>query len=422
MKRIVALCLSLALLLACVPTPEEEVVFGDAQIKTADAVQDCGALPETVQKTILDDGQTRVVIDASVTVKAEAPYAEIAYEKAEFTDRELNAFLNVLIGDAPVYKAPERAQNVIKAEMEACVYTMEHTDPSSDDYKAAEEELRDLQEEYRDAPSKALESEPVERRMQDVEGIRCFLAVAQYDGHTVELSGTKNWLNMRDPSRFYEWDGRVFEFLPPSSLDQGQAEATACALAEKLAPQLALCETVCKWNDDGTAEAYHMIFRPAVNGVGARERFVLGRDESISYAVVWHADRLEITVDREGIVQVSWTNPGKASPLPQTDVGLLPFEEILSHAKQQLKNMYVWTPEDTVIQGSREIYVDRIVLEYAVVMWRDHGDVYKLIPVWNFYGGERAFDPELGTIEQYGFRTDVAHISIDAVTGKVLPN
>ena len=79
-------------------------------------------------------------------------------------------------------------------------------------------------------------------------------------------------------------------------------------------------------------------------------------------------------------------------------------------------------PEDVEYSGVREIYVDRIVLEYAVVMWRDHGDVYKLIPVWNFYGGERVQTPDFGTVEQYGVRTDIAHVSIDATTGKVLPN
>lgn len=422
MKKMPILLLCLILLLACVPTPEEEVVFGDAQTDAVHTMQATESYPETVSEVILDNPGNRVMIDAAVTVKATAPFTEIAYEKMQFTDRELNDFLTVLIGDAPVYKVPERTQDVIKTEMEACVYTMEHTEPGSDDYQAAKEELKDLQEEYRTASSEVPDSEPVERRMQDVDGARYFIAIAQYEGHTVELFCWKNLMHMRDATRLYPRYDHEFDTVPTSDLDQAQAEQTAIALAAKLAPQLALWKTDHRWNETATADSYCMTFRPAVNGIAAAERYVLGRDDSMLVADIWHADTLIVEIDREGITQVNWRNPGKASQLPQTDVGLLSFEQILSNAKQQLKNQYAWLPEDVEFSGDREIYVDRIVLEYAVVMWRDHGDVYKLIPVWNFYGGERVETPDFGTVEKYGVRTDIVHVSIDAATGKVLPN
>jgi len=193
-------------------------------------------------------------------------------------------------------------------------------------------------------------------------------------------------------------------------------------LVERLAPQLALWKTDHRWNETATADSYCMTFRPAVDSVAAADRHVLGRDDTLLVADIWHADTLTVEIDAEGISQVSWRNPGKAQSLPQTDVGILPFEQILSNAMQQLKNQYAWRESEDETPVDIEVYVDRIVLEYAVVMWRDHGDVMKLIPVWNFYGGERVQTPDFGTVEQYGFRTDIVHVSIDATTGKVLPN
>ena len=421
MKRI--LCILLCLVFcACVPTPENEIVFGDAQVVSTNDTLESLTVPDAVQEVVLEQEQTRVIIDASVTVRATAPYADIAYEKAAFSDRELNAFLAVLIGDSPVYSVPERTKDVIKAEMEACVQTMEQLDPSSDDYSAAKEELRNLQKEFQDAPDSTLNPDPIDRKMQSVEGSRFFQAIAPYQGHTFSLFANKSMMYLQDFSRAYPIYASLLETVPASSLSQAQAEETAKALVLELAPHLALWKTEHRWNESATADAYEMIFRPAVNGAAAADRKILNRDDSILFAEIWHADCLTVEIDSEGIVQVAWTNPGKASELPQTNVGLVPFDQVLSNAKQQLKNMYAWQPEGVEQTVEREIYVDRIVLEYAVVMWRDHGDVYRLIPVWNFYGGERFFDPMLGTVEQYGIRTDIVHVSINAMTGKVLPN
>ncbi len=421
MKRISILLFCL-LLLACVPTPDEEVVFGDAQTGRTDTPQALDICPDAVHEVILDEPHNRVVIDAKVTASAAAPFREIAYEKNFFSDRELNAFLTLLIGDAPVYSYPERTKDVIKAEMEDCVRTMEQTDPDSDDYRSAQEEIKDLQDEYQDAPEGSPSRELIERKLSEIGGMSMFHAITELDGHTFELYCSKNLLSLRDPERTYPRYDFHFETVPPSSLDQNQAEETAIALVEKLAPQLALCKTDHRWNETATAESYCMTFRPAVNGTAAADRHVLGRDDSMLVANDWHADTLTVEIDAEGVSQVTWHDPGKAQDLPRTDVSLLPFDRILSNAKQQLKNQYAWRDCEDAVPVDIEVYVDRIVLEYAVVMWRDHGDVMKLIPVWNFYGGERVQTPEFGTVEQYGFRTDIVHVSVDASTGKILPN
>lgn len=421
MKRMFILILSLVLF-GCVPTPEAEVVFGDAQTDTVKTEPADAGCPDAVHEVVLDEPHNRVVIDAAVSVKANAPYSQIAYEQAPFSDRELNAFLDVLIGDTQVYCYPERTKDVIKAEMQLCVETMELADPSSDDYRSAQEELQDLEEEYRDAPDGAPRKEPIERALCEMDGMMYFHAIAEQDGHTYELWCSKNQMIFRDPQRSYPRFDFNFESVPPSALDQRQTEQAAIALVERLAPQLALCKTDHRWDEMEHSDAYEMTFRPAVNGTASPDRHVLGRDDTLRVADIWHADTLTVLIDREGISQVSWRNPGKVQALPQTEIGILPFETILSNAKQQLKNQYAWRETEDETPVDVEVYVDRIVLEYAVVMWRDHGDVYQLIPVWNFYGGERVQTPDFGTVEQYGYRTDIVHVSLDAITGRVLPN
>ena len=73
MKRIIILCLSLALLLACVPTPEEEFVTnksdGVLQDKIAAApVEVSFAAPSHLVLDPIDGQHTKIVVDADVVV------------------------------------------------------------------------------------------------------------------------------------------------------------------------------------------------------------------------------------------------------------------------------------------------------------------------------------------------------------------
>ena len=128
MKRMIVICLLLALLLACVPTPEEEFVVNksdqsamieSSRSEDAQAVTDLRTayhIPERMTAELTSpDGVTHVTVDAEIVVP-DGPLPIVRVYAAEFEQPIVTALWNTLVGDNVLYNQWEDEET--KADIE----------------------------------------------------------------------------------------------------------------------------------------------------------------------------------------------------------------------------------------------------------------------------------------------------------------
>ena len=103
-----------------------------------------------------------------------------------------------------------------------------------------------------------------------------------------------------------------------------------------------------------------------------------------------HYERIMVIVDDSGIANVIWNGNMEIGAILNENVSLLPFEEIVARATEQLKvqNAYLTEsdrPEGLVREERRDITITRAELKYMYVRQRNSLD-FMTIPVWDFYG------------------------------------
>lgn len=173
MKRLLVLLLSCALLLACVPTPEEEIIVNkgnqgdmieasrsDGAAETAD-LRAQYHIPERMTGSCTSaDGVIQVTIDAEITVP-EGPLPIVRVYAAEFEQPTVTALWNDLVGDAVLYDQWENEETKADIEKELKQYNetldrIQNGDLSENDSMYSIDELNkmiaELQERYPSAP------------------------------------------------------------------------------------------------------------------------------------------------------------------------------------------------------------------------------------------------------------------------------
>ena len=173
MKRVIVICLLLALLLACVPTPEEEFVVNksdqSAMIESsrsddAQAVTDLRTayhIPERMTAELTSpDGVTHVTVDAEIVVP-DGPLPIVHVYAAEFEQPIVTALWNELIGNAVLYDQWENEETKADIERDLKQYNEQLSQIQSGElnendamYSADEltEMIADLQARYASAP------------------------------------------------------------------------------------------------------------------------------------------------------------------------------------------------------------------------------------------------------------------------------
>jgi hypothetical protein len=183
MKRIIAVLLTLAALLACVPTPEtefvthkdtEEMLEKAAATPVSDVVGFAGGtdangdlpeaphirerykIPETLSETVTEaDGHFTVNIDARVEVPDVVDIPIIRVEKGTFTQDEITRLFNVLTKGQPLY---HNGNQMTKSEIAALIARLEDelNNPNSklepDEKELLEEHIRTNKERWQTAP------------------------------------------------------------------------------------------------------------------------------------------------------------------------------------------------------------------------------------------------------------------------------
>ena len=162
--------------------------------------------------------------------------------------------------------------------------------------------------------------------------------------------------------------------------------------------------------------AYRFCLRRMIDGVpcGYSRSFTDADDTAGAYFGSWHYESFDITVNDNGIIDVSWMSPLAIGEKVVERAALLPFDKIAGRFEQQIKNSYAFQDSGDNI----EVNVTRVSLELMRITEQNSIEKGLLVPVWNFYATKSKQEEDW--TETTGFDCPWAVLSINAVDGSVI--
>ena len=381
---IALLCLAAALLPACQPTPEEEIVVQQgeaADVPAGPVLAELLPLPERVDRP-----------EQTLGFGGVACAAEVAAPEAGACPERLRALAETFCPGATLYHSWEPTQEELLEQRAAL---LEYGDDSED----AQIKLKWLDETIPTAPL------TVERHPFSWDEVpeETFLSVRALDGADQVVCafqfGAQTFVYFRNPERIISpqtlFTEQEFARFPEPAI----TEDTALAEAMEVLPLLGLSPEdmqvvkadgfVARYSTIPVGSGYEITFAPAyakLPGIWA-ESYSLNDAVPPSIAAPWPAESLRIYVDVDGVAQVSWKNPSVFGAVLEQDAALLPFEQMLERAEQQLLYQHAQIPgletdgTDGVLQ---RVEVYRISLVRGCIQLRDERDVGQSVPLWRF--------------------------------------
>ncbi len=421
---LISLLLSIALLAACVPTPETDYVVNrgeedpEALIRTtptpdAIPVRDAvSALPDaakTAENTIVGhwkgdvsdvDGVT-VLFDADVVVPDLAKWPIYAVEKGAWSAADRIAILKAAANGAPIY-AVGMYQHVSKAYYEKLLEEMRDSERVAavdriyaEDPDSKSTWTSQVQEFYRYAPE-TVELTPFdEAAASDEAWTAAFYRAAEPDVYMdfyadetqIKLSVFDQNIQDENYVRQGEWPGAEpgRELVNPSlSLSEAEEKAqrflrqigfgdAALSTAETRKAQRSQFFTFAV-----ESEGYLLVFRKGVNGIPGIAPDYPEVTQTESYAAAWPQERAELYVDSEGIWSLSWQNPTRITETLTESAALLDFDAILQLIRTRLRTENANASDRQITK----VCVKRMRLGYSIVPKKDAPDAGYTLPVW----------------------------------------
>ena len=438
MKRIVLMLLALALL-ACVPTPDHEIIENKSEQKDwqVDAVpisedvlipldaetlasfdyeQQDGPLYERLNAPKLfsmengDFGFSIVAEDCPVYLPNVSAVPAVEAAPRAFTQADVDAVLAVLFPVEGVKWYPvvahtkESIAEIIREAQEA----LEQAEPGSEAYdyykKKLDEKTAYYQELYETAPF-AADIKPVEPKL----GV-AIDAYSSDTAHHLTLHASvadESWLldvyaddehigNSLYASRAANlWTDDEQPLDAPYGVQLTHAEALQQAMdvAERLTgSELAPCCCVPVYfsANDGAAltrrwSQWRVVLMRTFNGVGtayALEDIGGSMDSAVTRPVAY--ERLTVDLDDHGVSAITWTQPMRVTGIVQSDATLLSFDDAASKAMQHIAARWKYDVERHREQGDElRIHLRRVTLGLWRIQKKNGG--YYFVPVYHFF-------------------------------------
>ena len=131
-------------------------------------------------------------------------------------------------------------------------------------------------------------------------------------------------------------------------------------------------------------------------------------------------ENLMVEVSNNEIVYFEWNNMYEIDTSLNDNIELMPFEEIMANVENQLSVKYAYLED---VELPYDVYVDEIMLTYAVEPIKDKKYEYMIIPVWAFYGGYDygdGYEIGDGTTRKGRYVEQASLLTINAVDGTVI--
>ena len=429
-KKVMSCLLAAALLVACQPTPEEDVVVnkGDGTLEEAIAAEALPPAryeaPETLRLDPFGTETFQVVVDAEVCV----PDVE-RYPIVEVVLRTVTADwardMMYKMADGKTIHTYQNEVPTTKEQIEGEITLLQQQLANPDAYlpagadeqtrAAAEKEWRELLEAwetlYQEAPDTF---EPREVDMSDA----AFRTASEFRGAVESGKQRETYLSVTawygGPGGNVEYNnlvdvGMPFHFDMDSDLTNlndvtiSAEEAVQIGLdflaqlgETDFAPALIVagyCDP--EWGTDPIPleewpQCYQVQFTRSVAGVPAtyREEHYdgIGADGRERYAPAYPQESIEMDIRDSGVTYMYWSTPSELGRTLNENVTLMPFEQVVERFCDQI--LYSAMPAvgetDSVIK--KTLHIDRIELGMVRALQRGSVEEWVMVPAWTFFG------------------------------------
>jgi len=129
---------------------------------------------------------------------------------------------------------------------------------------------------------------------------------------------------------------------------------------------------------------------------------------------------LDIEIENGEIMEFQWNGIYETGDIIRENIAIMPFESIMANIENQLMARYAYLDE---FDKSTKIYVDKIVLTYAIEPIKDAQAEYMLIPVWAFYGGEDYGEGQTmlnGSVREGKIASSSSLLTVSAIDGSAI--
>lgn len=481
MKRIIIICLILALLAACQPTPEQEVVFnkGDGTIEdvidskpvSGYAVQSPSAganepvaeepaseQPEAPAVNTLADaigaperctdavenkvygGTLKVEIDADVEIPNVSKVPVYTVQVKDFTPGEREHITKLLLGDGPYFNYNRALADQTRAKHTIEEYTQEISNYDNRIYgedfpyesyrEGAEFNMSQHMKSYAELPEPG-PSEPwtgsftSECTIVSDEANR-YLGIA--DSHIFfydETGSAPMPFDARAPENAREEDAmRVAETLI-SDMTDASFLASGITYEEEL-----FLKNFNLSPEQFPPKEYSVTLVRTVDGIPCYPYSAFHGSDTAKQSAGVSSDyddpvrpEYASALVRDGkVTALTWYNAFDVVKTENENIALLPFERILELFKQQIfRSIYLDPAEKGDPESTEQMVVTRISLSYMKVKKKDAPNERYLLPVWDFMGYTyNARMPEKDLTGTKSWFSGQSLLTISAVDGSII--
>ncbi len=462
MKRIIIICLLLSLLLACVPTPEEDAVIskvegGNAQIQPLDR----DAVPDVFQSTITEN---RVTVDFSA--KVEKPDGEklssYQLKPGAFTEEQVFAMTKALFGDAQLFEPGEPTKTELYPQLLAALEELEAVKANPNAYEGGTAEyqraVEELQKAYNAAPdADSRKPKALELAKSDVDHTAVFgccgdcgkptpaklfvqtLTSPDSPEHAfLRFTNSSRYIGISAASKLYPSLS-----LPEPVITKDSAIETAKRLVEQfgaadfayaaIEPAARIDDSTGRYEADPTETPYLVYFTRCTEGMQVTFDTTpsAGGQFGSSYAEEMPYERLTVGVDSQGICFVHWNGFCSVGSCINENCEVLSLEDAAAQAAKYLSFLYPVSDvlNDANTEGQAQslsetqrgsvksctVHIDRIVLGWMQVRDGASSRESRLVPVWDFFGTvERTYENGETVVTDGGL---YSLLTLDAATG-----
>jgi hypothetical protein len=221
----------------------------------------------------------------------------------------------------------------------------------------------------------------------------------------------------------YESDEQIASFKSPSSLSDDDTflkeKETIDAILREMGIDYMALDSVSK-NKHGYCFYYT---REANDFQETYAKTYLGEVQTEGEVAMdlFESEHFEIETRDGQVVKANWHNPTEVIKEDNSNVRVLPWEQIQEIYKKQMD--YMLSPDSEsagesdgmIFLKDTEIHINKIELGLTKVLMKDSGGDYKLIPAWSFMGYDTHYvqeGPEHGS--------DICFLTINAIDGTVI--
>ena len=390
MKRIIVIFLSFALLLACVPTPEEEYIVNRAEEQKpaeAEASEDAAPISVPAHASLNADPteHVSVVVDADVAYDPNAAHPVLEAEALDFTqDSVFSALLSVVGPGAKLYEM----WPVSKAEVGERLRAAMQYDGQLGELVDKEIAITILQEQFNSAP------ETPEKVPADKPECGKNYYLEQSDG-TISMLVVNFESNSISFDRDIREDCFTEDFIGPDDpivlSDPEISEADARAKAEAFMKALGVeCDYLVETQRGFSIRYYELSemlwrfsFVRSVGGTPSLNRpdsFMTDPKTPSSVGAPWSIESAWVYVGKDGVVCANFQGLSKITGIMVKNAQLCEFDKVLDMAVRQIGYLH-----DGAADKPHHTYtVTNINLCYGLQAKKDNLSVGVYQPMWEF--------------------------------------